>query len=106
MQRHLSPQQLALVEEAQRRGLSGSESAPGYLSPGLCTLLSLLLAVPTLGYSLVFVPILWVVQYERTDHRLRLLRRQLEQSGPTSVGGRSAGLEPGDSAPAPPVMPA
>jgi hypothetical protein len=106
MQRHLSPEQLALVDEARRRGLSGSDPAPGYLAPGLCTAVSLLLAVPTLGYSLVFVPILWVAQYERTDHRLRLLRRQLEQGGSPGASGTSAGSEPAPQAPTLPVMPA
>lgn len=106
MQRHLSPEQLALIEEARRRGLSGCDPAPGYLSPGLCTALSLLLAVPTLGYSLVFVPILWVAQYERTDHRLRQLQRQLEQCGTCGDAGSAGGPEPATTTRSLPVMPA
>lgn len=106
MQRHLAPDQLALVEEARRRGLSGCDPAPGYLSPGLCTALSLLLAVPTLGYSLVFVPILWVAQYERTDHRLRQLRRQLDQDGACGDGGRAGGADAGPQTRSLPALPA
>ena len=70
----------SLVAEARRRGLLSSQRDPAYLSPGLCTALSFLLALPTLGFSLVFVPIAWVVQYELTDHKLTRLRQQLDQA--------------------------
>ena len=77
---YLPPEQHALVEAARRLGLSGKAPDPAYLSPWLCTTLSFLLMVPTLGFSLVFVPILWVAQHEHTDHRLLRLRQQLEQA--------------------------
>lgn len=86
---YLPAEQRALVEVARSRGLCSTAPDPAYLSPGLCTALSFLLAVPTLGFSLVFVPILWVAQYERTDHRLRQLRRQLEGSTPAALLRRS-----------------
>jgi hypothetical protein len=36
-------------------GLEGATRPPAYLSPQWCTALSLWLALPTLGYSLIFV---------------------------------------------------
>lgn len=72
----------ALVAQARRRNLlNGPE--PGYLSPDLCTALSLLLAVPTLGFSFLLVPILWVAQSEHTAARLQTLKHRLAAaSGP------------------------
>ena len=81
MVRYLPPEAEALVHQARSRGLLDHTEAPGYLSPDLCTALSLLLAVPTFGYSLLFVPIAWVAQHERTNHRLARLRGQLERAG-------------------------
>jgi hypothetical protein len=49
-----------------------------YLSPGWCTALSLGLALPTLGTSLLLVPILWVMQHDRTAARLGRLRREVQ----------------------------
>lgn len=80
MVRYLPPEDQAIVAQARGCGLLGGGDSPGYLSPDLCTALALLLAVPTLGYSLLFVPIAWVAQHERTNHRLARLRRQLELS--------------------------
>ena len=80
MVRYLPPEAHTLVQQARSRGLLDARNAPSYLSPGLCTPLALLLAVPTFGYSLLFVPIVWVAQHERTNHRLERLRRQLERS--------------------------
>jgi hypothetical protein len=77
--RFLPPKEQALVCRAQALGLAGATPTPAYLSPTWCTALSLLLALPTLGYSLLLVPILWVVQHDRTAHRLGRLRRQLEE---------------------------
>jgi hypothetical protein len=76
--RFLPPEQQAIVCRAEALGLEGAIPRPGYLSPELCTGLSLLLAVPTLGYSLLLVPILWVAQYERTAHRILCLQQKLE----------------------------
>jgi hypothetical protein len=67
-----------MIEIARRRGFLDGKGAPNYLPPRQCTLLTFLLALPTLGFSLVLVPILWVVQYEHTSGRLRLLKEQLE----------------------------
>jgi hypothetical protein len=68
-----------IVDRALALGLNGAVPAPAYLSPRLCTALSFILAVPSLGFSLVLVPILWVAQYDRTKHRIMRLRNQLEQ---------------------------
>ena len=77
----LSPQDTAIVARARDLNLL-TDSPPGYLSPGLCTALSLVRALPTLGFSLLFVPILWVAQYEHTARRLETLRRRVEAIGP------------------------
>ena len=75
--RFLPPEEQRLVAKAQARCLPEAFPAPGYLSPDLCTVLSLVLALPTYGYSLLLVPILWVAQYDRTEQRLHRLRQQL-----------------------------
>ena len=46
--RFLPPEQQAIVCRAEALGLEGAIPRPAYLSPELCTGLSLLLAVPTL----------------------------------------------------------
>ena len=76
--RFLPPEEQAIVCRAQALGLAEAFPTPAYLSPEWCTTFSLLLAVPTLGYSLLLVPILWVVQHDRTASRISTLRRQLE----------------------------
>ena len=77
--RFLPAEDQAVVDRALALGLSDAVPAPAYLSPNLCTVLSFLLAVPSLGFSLVLVPILWVAQYDRTKHRIMGLRKQLEK---------------------------
>ena len=76
--RFLPPEEQAIVCRAQELGLAGASPSPAYLRPDWCTGLSLALAIPTLGYSLLFVPILWVAQHDRTIRRLSHLRGQLE----------------------------
>ena len=76
--RFLPPEDQAIVCLAQELGLTGASPSPAYLRPEWCTGLSLALAIPTLGYSLIVVPILWVAQHERTIRRLAHLRGQLE----------------------------
>ena len=76
--RFLPAEDQVIVDHAVALGLNGAVPAPAYLSPHLCTALSFLLAVPSLGFSLVLIPILWVAQYERTKHRIMGLRKQLE----------------------------
>ena len=76
--RFLPCEDQAIVEQALKLGLYDGVSPPSYLSPHLCTALSFLLAVPSLGFSLLLVPILWVVQYDRTKHRILCLQKQLE----------------------------
>jgi len=68
-----------IVDRALALGLNDAVPPPAYLSPHLCTVLSFLLAVPTLGFSIVLVPILWVAQYDRTKHRIIGLQKQLEK---------------------------
>ncbi|MFN5117636.1 MAG: hypothetical protein ACK55H_04565 [Cyanobacteriota bacterium] len=77
--RFLPPEEQVIVERAQALGVEVANPPPAYLSPALCTALSLLLVVPTLGYSLIFVPIFWVVQHDRTANRIIRLRRNLEK---------------------------
>jgi len=74
----LTSEQREIIEMARRRGFLEGQSSPAYLPPRQCTVLTFLLALPTLGFSLVLVPILWVVQYEHTSGRLRRLKEQLE----------------------------
>ncbi|MEB3324234.1 MAG: hypothetical protein VKM17_02720 [Cyanobacteriota bacterium] len=86
--RFLPPEEQALVCRAQALGLPEASPTPAYLSPNWCTALSLVLALPTLGYSFLLVPIVWIVQHDRTAHRLARLRRQLEsdwQGGPEII---------------------
>lgn len=78
--RFLPPDDKIIVDHAVALGLEGACPAPAYLSPDLCTALSFLLAVPSLGFSLVLVPILWVAQHDHTKHRIMSLRKQLEQA--------------------------
>jgi hypothetical protein len=100
MVRYLPPEADAIVQQARSRGMLASGDVPGYLSPDLCTALALLLALPTLGYSLLFVPIAWVAQHERTNDRLQRLRRQLEQTGVSAEAPPSAAMQqPGSACP-------
>jgi hypothetical protein len=87
----LSPQETAIVTRARDLNLL-NDRPPGYLSPGLCTALSLVLAIPTLGFSLLFVPILWVAQYDHTARRIEALRRRVESFAP------QAAVSPGSEA--------
>lgn len=73
----LSSEERALVARAQELGLFPAGQAPGFLSPALCTTLSLLLALPTFGYSLIVVPLIWYAQHDRASARIALLRMQL-----------------------------
>lgn len=89
--RFLPPEEQCLVARAQASGLPEAYPAPGYLCPNLCTALSLFLMVPTYGLSLLFVPILWVVQHDRTDHRLNRLRQQLQKDLARPISTAAAG---------------
>ena len=77
--RFLPAEDQVIVDRALALGLNDAVPAPAYLSPNLCTALSFLLAVPSLGFSLVLVPILWIAQYDRTKQRITGLREQLEK---------------------------
>ena len=77
--RFLPAEDQVVVDRALALGLNDAVPAPAYLSPHLCTALSFILAVPTLGFSLVLVPIFWGAQYDQTKHRIMRLRKQLEQ---------------------------
>jgi len=77
--RFLPPEDQVIVDRALALGLNDAVPAPAYLSPQLCTALSFLLAVPSLGFSLVLIPIIWVAQHDRTKHRIMGLRKQLEK---------------------------
>ncbi|MEB3304579.1 MAG: hypothetical protein VKL58_00020 [Cyanobacteriota bacterium] len=77
--RFLPSEEQGIVDMAKAIGLDGASPPPAYLSPHWCTVLSVLLALPTFGYSLILVPILWVIQHDRTATRLTLLRLELER---------------------------
>ncbi len=85
----LTPDEECIVQTAAQCGLLVNQAAPGYLPAWSCTLLSCLLALPTLGLSLLFVPILWVAQHERTAARIARLRARLE-----SVAGGQLAAHP------------
>jgi hypothetical protein len=72
-------------------GLEGATRPPAYLSPQWCTALSLWLALPTLGYSLIFVPLLWVIQHDRTATRLARLRLELEEVSRRDITCQNSG---------------
>jgi hypothetical protein len=77
--RFLPPDEQEIVSRAQAIGLDGATPAPAYLCPHWCTGLSLLLTLPTFGYSLIVVPLLWVIQHDRTATRLARLRLELKE---------------------------
>lgn len=77
--RFLPPEEHDIVVQARALGLEGASPGPAYLSPRWCTALSLCLIVPTFGYSLIVVPLLWVIQHDRTAARLARLRLALEE---------------------------
>ncbi|MEB3256836.1 MAG: hypothetical protein VKN83_00810 [Cyanobacteriota bacterium] len=77
--RFLPPDEQEIVSRAQAIGLDGATPAPAYLCPRWCTALSLWLTLPTFGYSLIIVPLLWVIQHDRTANRLARLRLELEE---------------------------
>jgi len=72
-----TPEQVRILELAHRQGLLEGQAAPAFRPPWQCTLLTFALALPTLGFSLVLVPLLWVAQYEHTNARLRRLEQRL-----------------------------
>jgi hypothetical protein len=73
----LTPEEEQVVQAAIRQGLISQQSPPRYLPASWCTLLSFVLVPPTLGFSLVVVPLLWVVQHDLTAHRITTLRQRL-----------------------------
>jgi len=88
----LTPEEQSIVERARLLGIAEAEPVPAYWSPALCTALSFLLAPPTLGYSLIVVPLIWVTQHEHTRARLATLRaRLLPSAAPSPEAG-----EPGE----------
>lgn len=95
--RFLPPDEREIVNRAQAIGLDGATPAPAYLCPRWCTALSLWLALPTFGYSLIVVPLLWVIQHDRTATRLARLRLELEERSERGIGCQdkvSAAQEP------------
>jgi uncharacterized iron-regulated membrane protein len=87
----LNAQEQRLVQRALAAGLLEPTRTPAYGSARLCTLISLALALPTLGTSLLVVPLLWVLQHDRTATNLARLQRELEAGGP--VGQQAPQLQ-------------
>ncbi|MCP9848471.1 hypothetical protein [Cyanobium sp. Morenito 9A2] len=83
-----SAEERSIVMEAVRCGLLDPNDTPTYFPPRYCTPLSLLLVPFTLGFSLLFVPILWVAQHEITGQRMARLREKLQR--------QQQALEPAD----------
>ena len=73
----LSREELAIVQQARHQGLLDQEESLAYLPGWLCSVLSIALVPLSLGFSLVFVPIVWIVQHDRTATRIARLRHQL-----------------------------
>jgi hypothetical protein len=68
----------ALVELARRQGIVGPNESFDYPRGWMCTALSIGLVPFTLGFSLVFVPIAWIVRSDRTASRINRLRTRLQ----------------------------
>lgn len=94
--RFLPPEEHDIVVQARALGLEGASPGPAYLSPRWCTALSLCLIVPTLGYSLIVVPLLWVIQHDRTAARLARLRLELEERSRGDIAGQNSGSAAGE----------
>lgn len=75
-----TPEEETVVQEAIRQGLVSQHSIPSYLPASWCTLLAFGLAPPSLGFSLLLVPLLWVAQHDHTSHRISLLRQRLRSN--------------------------
>jgi hypothetical protein len=89
----LSPAEQSIIEEAIQLGVLDAARTPSYLPGWSCTLMSFGLALPTLGFSLVFVPLIWVAQHEHTGSRITKLRERLKSTGgPAADHARAMGL--------------
>ena len=86
----LSPAEQSIIEEAIQLGVLDAARTPSYLPGWPCTLMSFGLALPTLGFSLVFVPLIWVAQHEHTGSRIAKLRDRLKRTSFPAVGSASA----------------
>lgn len=77
----LTADETSVVCEALRQGLITERSVPSYLPASWCTVLTFLLAPPSLGLSLLLVPLVWVAQHDHTANRIQGLRQHLAQGG-------------------------
>jgi len=82
----LTLEEHAIVEQASQGGLLDHQAAPTYLPAWICSLLSFGLALPTLGFSLILIPILWVAQHDHTAGRIAKLKQQLEGGNEAAAG--------------------
>ena len=76
----LTAEERRVVSAALQRGLVEATAAPAYLPAPLCTLLSFLLILPTLGTSLLLVPLIWVAQHDHTRQRILRLQGDLQKA--------------------------
>jgi hypothetical protein len=72
-----TPEEETVVQQAIRQGLLSQHATPSYLPASWCTLLTFVLAPPSLGFSLLLVPLIWVAQHDLTAHRIGRLRQRL-----------------------------
>jgi hypothetical protein len=82
----LSGEEFAIVRQARDAGLLEQEESLAYLPGWLCSVLSIALVPLSLGFSLVFVPIVWIAQHDRTATRIARLRHQLSSACPLCGG--------------------
>jgi hypothetical protein len=81
----LSGEEFAIVRQARDAGLLEQEESLAYLPGWLCSVLSIALVPLSLGFSLVFVPIVWIAQHDRTATRIARLRHQLCSDPPRTT---------------------
>lgn len=74
----LSPEDQQITLVAQQMGLLSKNRTPNYLGPNLCIFVSIALAPVTLGFSFLFVPLLWVIQHDLTASKIARLRIKIE----------------------------
>ncbi len=73
----LSSEELAIVRRAREQGLLDRQESIADLPGWLCSVLSIGLVPLRLGFSLVFVPIVWIAPHDRTASRIARLRHRL-----------------------------
>lgn len=66
----LSPQERLILDRGRRVGLIRANRLVGYWRWGWCLLLSIPLAFPSFGLSLLLLPLIWLLQHRHTRFRI------------------------------------